>query len=194
MSENFYHTVFKHETILPYIPIGTHHAASVANSLAEHFDGLLMQGFRPSGLIRGCVAVKVTEYVCSFFEDTPPIFVISKRAKHSFSQLVCVDHVSHEKQEVCVIDIHAWKASLNAPLIDWIFKKVPWSYAIIHWHGEVSKVHSICPALSYYDPGSVRDSQRELKFAVDGKIRDFYIMDHGFFKILSEEECNAIQK
>jgi hypothetical protein len=175
MSESFYHTIAIYNSLAS-------NGYAKGRCLSNAFVDLLMQGMRPSGVIRGCVAVKAERGG----------FVISKRAKWDIGQFVFVSNVDHLSRTVSVVG--GRKASLNAPLIDWIFKKVPWSHAVIHWHGEVTKVHSICPALKYYDPGSIKDSQRDLWFLTDGNIRDFYIMDHGFFKILSEEECSLLLK
>lgn len=186
MSENFYHTVFKYHDILPYVPCGMQKTIEKASRLACIFEDLLMQGMRPSGIIRGCIAIKSDEPF-----DRINSFAISKRSKHSLNQIVFVDRVDHVSRTVEVINTE--KASLNAPLIDWIFRKVPWAHAIIHWHGKPDE-NVIYSMLSYHDPGSVQDSQRRLDFMLDGSNRNFCIINHGFFKVLSEEECKSILK
>jgi hypothetical protein len=178
MSENFYHINFDKNTCNKwgYKTLKYGSASLMFDRLSVKYSNLLMHGLRPSGLINGCVAVR-----CQNTDS----FVISKRAKHSLWQSVCVDSIDHKSKTVYMEDEN--KASLNAPLIDWIFKKAPWAYAVIHWHGkpEANVTYSMLP---YYDPGSVQDSQRKFEF------RNFCIVNHGFFKILSKEECKAILK
>lgn len=182
MSENFYHTVLGYPLSFKNIFSSIGYIES-ARCLSNTFCHLLMQGMRPSGVIRGCVAMKTEGRS----------FIISKRLKWDIDQFVFVNNVDHVKMQVSVFGDN--KASLNAPLIDWIFKQIKWSYAVIHWHGNRgSEVKWNFKVLPYYEPGSIQDSQRELKFAKSGDVRDFYIEDHGFFKILSKEECESILK
>jgi hypothetical protein len=74
------------------------------------------------------------------------------------------------------------KASLNAPLLHWIFAHVPETEAIVHYH------QVACPdlhRLPYAPPGSVRDSQRDVRGS-------FAIQGHGAFLLFGEDDREPI--
>lgn len=60
------------------------------------------------------------------------------------------------------------KATLNAPLLDWVFKSNPEAATICHYHDYETGY----PTLPWAPPGTVRDTQRDVKGS-------FNIDDHG---------------
>ena len=84
--------------------------------------------------------------------------------------------MDHNKHEVVVHGNK--KATLNAPLLDWIFKNNPNTAAIVHYHKEE---HTF-PTLPYAIPGTVNDSQRT-KECIQ---RSFNIATHGVFLLLDK--------
>jgi hypothetical protein len=85
---------------------------------------------------------------------------------HNWAYVTRVDHASR------VVYAQPRKATLNAPLFDHIFRTRPDVNVIVHYH-ELSE-HGV--KLTYYTPGTVQDSIREL-----GKESAFEIDGHGTF-------------
>lgn len=80
-------------------------------------------------------------------------FITTIRGKEDFLEYTIVTNVSHTTH---TIEVTNKKATLNAPLLDYLFKN-PKVKAIIHIN------HSFDDTLPYYDyafPGTTRDSQR----------------------------------
>ena len=88
-----------------------------------------------------------------------------------------VHSVDHRKFEVLVYGDR--KASLNAPLLEWIFRQNPDVKAIVHYHSNTG-VH---PTLPYAIPGTVRDSTRYPNSIQSS----FNITGHGCFLLLNEK-------
>ena len=120
----------------------------------------------PEGYMFGTIAVR----------NHDGSFITTGRGKHELDDKVLVYNVNHDKH---VVEVHGEKkASLNAPLLDWIFKHTPNVHAIVHFHTQ-------CPdadikTLPYAIPGTVRDSQRTVR-------KSFNIEGHGCFLFLDDE-------
>ena len=70
-------------------------------------------------------------------------------------QLVYVSSVNHAKLEIETGGM-SLKASLNAPLLDRMFRLFPDLSAVVHYHEQVDGI----PTLGYAPPGTARDSNR----------------------------------
>lgn len=116
-----------------------------------------------SGLLFGCIATR----------SINDGFVCSSRGKTDLKEFVHVAKVNHYAREVCSIQ---GKASLNAPLLDNLFKAHPRAKAIVHTH----RTDTDLPRLPWAPPGTVRDSRRDLPTT------NFEIEHHGIFMILEE--------
>lgn len=89
----------------------------------------------------GCVAVKSNKG-----------FITTIRGKENFDEYTIVENVNHKNHTIKVINK---KASLNAPLLDYLFKNQKVK-SIVH-------LHDFCDKLPYYEyafPGTVKDSIR----------------------------------
>jgi len=108
-----------------------------------------------SGFMFGCVAIKDGDK-----------FITTARGKIEIDDVVVVNYINHETRTVHISSHNGAKASLNAPLLDNIFKNNPEHNVIIHTHDLNSKL----PAYKYWQPGSVNDSIRNIKgnFIIDG--------------------------
>lgn len=101
----------------------------------------------------GCVAVK-----------TDNGFITTIRGKENFEEYTIVKNVNHDEHIINVINK---KASLNAPLLDYLFKNSEVK-AIVH-------LHDFDDTLPYYEyafPGTVKDTVRNNK-------QSFNIKYHG---------------
>jgi hypothetical protein len=98
-------------------------------------------------------------------------FLTTGRGKHELDDTVMVYNVN---QIDYTVEVHGdKKASLNAPLMDWIFKTNPKIHAIVHTH----KIDNTFPTKQYAIPGTVRDSKRDVKGS-------FNVENHGCFILL----------
>lgn len=114
-----------------------------------------------SHLIFGCVAER--------HEDG---FLCSSRGKNSMDDIVFVKSVDDKK-----LTVHtSGKASLNAPLLNNLFKNNPNVKYIIHTHTFLNNVNTY----EYAIPGTLRDSLRNIKD------EEFNIANHGSFKLIKE--------
>lgn len=101
-------------------------------------------------------------------------FVCGARGKQEATDLCEVASVNHERHEV--VTNGGRKASLNAPLLDYVFRNMPKVYGIVHLHKEDE---SLPLTLPYAPPGTVRDSIREQLLV--GVPQSFNIAGHGVF-------------
>jgi len=124
-----------------------------------------------NGMMFGCIATRIEG-------SGDPSFVISSRGKEHLSERCVVRFVDHGARRVCVEGPK--KASLNAPLIDTIFREFPSARTVIHYH----EVTIDRWALPYAPPGTVRDSVRDLP-DLNTK-RSFEIRGHGTFVIMED--------
>lgn len=97
----------------------------------------------------------------------------TSRGKREFDSLSFVSHVDHNSH---IVTSNGNKATLNAPLLDWLFSNVAESFVIIHYHEQRSDL----PTLKYAFPGTVRDSQRNVTTS-------FNIENHGCFLLFDKE-------
>ena len=160
MNEEHYRT-----EVLP-VPFGTASTQQQLVALIDHwrstYPGLFVT--TDDGLVFGTLAAR----------DPSGGFWTTGRGKRELSETVYVREVNHVTRTV---QASGSKASLNAPLLDNIFKSVPQAQVIVHGHVQDATL----PTLPYAQPGTVRDSQRPLavSFNVD-KHGCFYVLDqHG---------------
>jgi len=192
--ENLAETIYdmakdKHYTSVPasldlgsFYDEGLEHEEPVVDALnrlkdvAEGYEPELLMGKQSNGMIFGCVAVRVM--------DGTGRFVISARGKKNIKEATVVCRVDHEKRRL-VVGGGTAKASLNAPLIDQIFKKVPDANVVVHWHDHGSDSAAFSYSLPYAQPGTVRDSLRDfpVEWGDDGRIW-FAIAGHGEFRVM----------
>jgi hypothetical protein len=142
---------------------------------AERLVARFADRFQPvgaRGLVFGTVA-------CRIPGSGSLAFVTTRRGKTEIGGgWEAVSAVYHENMVVQA----SGKASLNAPLLHWIFAHVPETEAIVHYHqAECPELHR----LSYFPPGTARDSQREVRGS-------FSIQGHGAFLLFGEDEREPI--
>jgi hypothetical protein len=131
------------------------------------------------GHIFGTVAVRMsdTRYRNSFWTTA--------RGKRDIEGNVLVLDVDHDTKIVTTLgDCQvpgAMKATLNAPLLHWIFKMYPQVRSIVHTH----QFDEDFPTYPYAPPGTKRDSVRGLP------CKSFNIEGHGMY-VLLDEDGNAI--
>ncbi len=109
----------------------------------------------------GCVAVK-----------TDKGFITSLRGKKCLWGYTYVESVNHKKH---IINVIQEKASLNAPLLDYLFKNKKVK-VIVHLH----EFDDSFPSYDYAFPGTVRDSIRSNKTS-------FNIKYHGVIYLFDQE-------
>lgn len=133
------------------------------NNACLMYNELLEYGYDAKrNMYFGCIAVR-----CNLDKG----FLISPRAKSNI--LVKPTYVSKVNHNDLTINIQGKKASLNAPLIDNLFKMFPNAITIVHTH----KIDKSLPVYDYAFPGTVRDSARDIKHDA------FTIANHGSFYI-----------
>ncbi len=139
---------------------------------AEHtfrmYETLLGDKFKPipEGYVFGTIAIR----------NPDGSFLTTGRGKNELSDQVVVMDVHHTKLKVRT---YGKKATLNAPLLDWIFKHNQKCHAIVHYH---EQRHDINLTLPYAIPGTVNDSQR----AFESTQQSFNIADHGCFLLFDK--------
>lgn len=101
-------------------------------------------------------------------------FLTTGRGKKELDDYVLVKEVIHSEKLV-ITGSGEKKASLNAPLLDYIFRNNPKVNAIVHTHA----LNLWCPELPYAPPGTVRDSLRPVKSS-------FSIKNHGAFYLIDK--------
>jgi len=114
----------------------------------------------PEGYVFGTIAVR----------GINGSFLTTGRGKNELDDRVYVKVVDHTFREVIT---EGRKATLNAPLLDMIFKKTT-CQSIIHWHRQVPGA----PTLPYAPAGTVRDAERVIP-----QEDIFNIEGHGAFLI-----------
>ena len=106
-------------------------------------------------------------------------FVTTSRGKKELGAVVKVASVDHSRNIVHILSDEA-KATLNAPLLSYIFDKLPQCSVIIHYHEKMAGLQT----LPYAPPGTCRDSKRNIRGS-------FNIEGHGCF-CLFDFNMNAI--
>ena len=110
----------------------------------------------------GCVAIKTSNG-----------FITTIRGKEDLNEFTLVENVDHDNH---IINVLNKKATLNAPLLDYIFKnrKVK---AIVHLH----EFDNELPFYDYAFPGTSKDSVRD-------NTTSFNIMYHGVIYLFDKNE------
>jgi hypothetical protein len=100
-------------------------------------------------------------------------FITTERGKKDMNSWAYVDGVDHKNH---IVDVFGKKATLNAPLLSFLFGIQPRCETIVHYHGTHPDLK---PDLfdPWAPPGTVRDSRRH-------KMSSFGIEDHGVFLML----------
>ena len=122
------------------------------------------------GMKFGTVAVRIKD---PFIGSGTNMFMTTSRGKNELDGMpVKVLSVDHERLQIQATS----KATLNAPLLHWIFSQYPHVYSIVHLHRQENGL----PTYPYAPPGTKRDSIRGLP------CRSFNIKGHGCFLLGSE--------
>jgi hypothetical protein len=120
----------------------------------------------PEGLLFGTVAVRC-----------PTGFLTTARRKNELDEAVYVSDVNHQDRIVYVQG--NTKASLNAPLLSWLFANHANCHCIIHFHKQSSNLET----LEYAPPGTLRDSMRHRHINISQQL-SFNIENHGTVLLL----------
>ena len=112
----------------------------------------------------GCVAIK-----------TENGFITTIRGKEDLNEYTLVENVDHNNH---IINVLNKKASLNAPLLDYLFKNEKVK-AIVHLH----EFDNELPFYDYAFPGTLKDSIRD-------NTTSFNIMYHGVIYLFDENGNN----
>ena len=127
------------------------------------------------GLVFGTVAVRVCD------KNYPNAFVTTARGKRELEGRVLVLSVDHDTQIVTTLGDCAvpgtTKATLNAPLLHWIFSQYPKVDSIVHTHD----FDPDFPTYRYAPPGTKRDSVRGLP------CKSFNVEGHGVYVLLNDK-------
>jgi hypothetical protein len=118
----------------------------------------------PEGMQFGTVAVRTAEG-----------FATTGRGKREADEVSFVLGVDHRER---MIKARGHKATLNAPLLDWIFTHNPEAYTVEHYHLSPEDIFPL-PVQPWAPPGTVRDTERDVSTS-------FYIKDHGCVVIRDE--------
>ena len=122
----------------------------------------------PEGYVFGTIAVR----------NGDGSFVTTGRGKHEMNDRAVVHSVDHGTYEVLVYGDR--KATLNAPLLEWVFRHNKKAHAIVHYHAPNLDLEKTLP---YAIPGTLRDSTRYQNDIQSS----FNIAGHGCFLLLNEK-------
>jgi len=100
-------------------------------------------------------------------------FVTTGRGKQELDSFAKVISVNHDSLQITATN----KATLNAPLLHWIFSQYPEVHSILHFHRQEEGL----PVYPYAPPGTKRDSVRGLP------CKSFNIEGHGCFLLRNEK-------
>ena len=134
----------------------------IYNNYLKKYSSLMSKNIYGDKYIFGSVAVKTSNG-----------FITTIRGKENLNDYVVVQEIDHEKR---IIKVGGKKATLNAPLLDNLFKneKVKVIVHINHFFDENLRYDE------YAFPGTVRDSFRDNK-------QSFNIKYHGVFYLFDED-------
>ena len=136
--------------------------ANVYWKYIDQYASMIEKRIYGSGYLFGCVAVKADSGV-----------ITTVRGKDDLKESAFVYNVNHNDYNVLVSDR---KATLNAPLLHYLFEKNPQVKVIVHLNGEFDDK---LPTLEYAFPGTVRDSIRDVSTS-------FNIEYHGVFYLFDK--------
>jgi hypothetical protein len=159
VQDTYFHT--KH---LDFPPASFPRSKNIFDTLAERYANKFKP--IPEGYVFGTIAVI----------NPSGSFLTTGRGKNELHDLTTVWRVDYADFEVSV-----WgdrKASLNAPLLNWIFFHNPRVKAIVHYHEQLPRA----AVLEYAIPGTLRDSTRY----PNDLHSSFNIAGHGCFLLLDE--------
>ncbi len=124
------------------------------------------------GLNLGTVAVRIKDAHSGIDGNS---FMTTRRGKHELGKfgLVKVGWVDHKRLQVNATS----KATLNAPLLHWIFEMYSEVHSILHFHRQEIGL----PTYPFAPPGTKRDSVRGLA------CKSFNIEGHGCFLLRNEK-------
>jgi hypothetical protein len=173
MTEQHYRTEVESAALEapPPSPTGVHRLKALIAHYRQAQPGLFVT--TDDGLVFGTAAVRNSP-------RAEPGFWTTSRGKRELDDVAYVREVNHQQR---VVTVAQGKASLNAPLLDTIFKAMPHVTAIVHGHIQDPALQT----LPYAQPGTVRDSQREIKGS-------FNIEGHGCFYLLDESGTTLFWK
>lgn len=160
VQDTYYHTRFLNAPTPNF-----QRAEQIFEHLAKRFADKFSTN--PEGYVFGTIAVR----------NPDGSFLTTGRGKNELNDLAYVHSVDHGKFEVAVSGTR--KASLNAPLLSWIFKHNPDIYAIVHYHKVEPDLETVLP---YAIPGTLRDSTRY----PNDLHTSFNIKGHGAFLLLDK--------
>lgn len=136
----YYKTILLNET--PYI---NENDLNLYYSYIEKYKEVLTAKKYNDKYYFGCVAIK-----------TDNGFITTIRGKEDLNDFTIIKSVDHDKH---IIYVYNKKATLNAPLIDYLFKNANVK-AMVHLH---EMKDNNLPILEYAIPGTVRDSKRRIR-------------------------------
>lgn len=161
VQDTYYHTRFLNAPTPNF-----QRAEQIFEHLAKRFEDKFSPN--PEGYVFGTIAIR----------NPDGSFLTTGRGKNELNDLAYVHSVDHGKFEVAVTGVR--KASLNAPLLEWIFRHNPNVHAIVHYH-QINL--DLQPVLPYAIPGTLRDSTRY----PNDLHTSFNIKGHGCFLLLDKE-------
>lgn len=172
LNDEYYSTVNKSigNDKIADIPFMTVYNKS-CNELKKLINEYENEFVRCGDYVFGCVAMR--------FKTNSNSFVTTVRGKNELKDFVLVEDVDHESRIVTVFGKN--KASLNAPLLHYLFKNNPECDIILHFH----KCDKSLDTLPYAPPGTVRDSIRDCNTS-------FNIKNHGVIRMFKNVWCNRI--
>lgn len=153
-DELHYHT----RLIYSHVPV---EMLLVARQVADIFRSHFRED--EDGNVFGTIAIR---------DKYQEFFITTARGKRELDDWVIVESVNHTSRTVYS---GPKKATLNAPLLDYLFTNHPDIQAIVHWHD----FDKIFPTLGYEEPGTIADTYRLLPKDCKG----FNISEHGVFRL-----------
>ena len=157
IKDEYYSTEFSEEKRTP--------CSSDFEHICNKYSQQLISGYDFSrNILFGCVALRNNNG-----------FIVSSRGKRAMNETTDVVYVDHDNRKVKIRGNK--KASLNAPLIDMVFKTVPKAVSVVHYHQTDNELIT----LPYAFPGTIRDSLRNIPG------HSFNIEYHGTFLLLDKE-------
>jgi hypothetical protein len=150
--------------------IGERTPIDLAQLRCKKYAGIFASKFEKTygkrGLRFGTIATRVNN------KDDSVSFVTTVRGKEDLKDWTYVKSVNHEKMEIVV---EGPKATLNAPLLHYLFDLNPECKTIVHFH----ETNTDLPCVDWAPPGTKRDSLRRIKTS-------FEIQHHGVFHMYGE--------
>lgn len=175
LQDDYYATEFGHETSF------AEEKAKFPRAL-ETFEGLISKfrhQFTPveEGYIFGTVALRLESYAAATRPSNNRSFLTTGRGKKELSSCILVRTVNHRTRRVWVApSLSREKASLNAPLLHYLFTNNPKCHHIVHFHQAIPGL----PYEPYAPPGTERDAMRS-------QLTSFNIHGHGCMLMFDEE-------